>query len=549
MNKKKIVALGLMTAVACSNLGVLATANPEKPVKDTVVLEAGDLFIIGLEIAVEEAGEITAADLEDVVPVVVAEFNEALQEAQDLLASIEAGDTVTQGQVDGSLERLTGALHLLSHKGDKTDLDTLVTEIGALNADDYTTESWTALQNVLKGEVVQSVINDENALNADILVAYNLLVAAKGQLVENVEVAPSAPTPTITNITETEATITWTTPENSLEEIAKYILTINGESQEVVANETGSYSVNITDLESGTVYTASLKAIGVNGMESEAVVTEFETLVAVDKSELQELVDSVDGLVEADYTAGSWAKFETALGVANGVLTNEAATQVEVDDAKTALQAAIDGLKEVGQEEGMIIDLVAPSKVNVLDTANYQLDLDEKVEGVKVTYTWNENGKKYTFSDTYKVETPGSLEIDRVLRFARNYKVKFTPIVDGKELSKESETTTIKVIERDDIKSVAGNGDRKSTTIDKVGDAVKFTIKTSTDVNKLEFNFTTSNNYKEYYTEYEDVDGVRIWKIVRPIRTNVNKPHEIVISAISDGYVVGTSNFTVVIGE
>ncbi|MDR1183922.1 MAG: hypothetical protein LBK67_03910, partial [Coriobacteriales bacterium] len=65
----------------------------------------------------------------------------------------------------------------------------------------------------------------------------------------------------------------------------------------------------------------------------------------VNASELLALVSSTDALVQATWTAESWATLTEALGAARIILRNDQATQTEVDAAKDALQAAIDSLE------------------------------------------------------------------------------------------------------------------------------------------------------------------------------------------------------------
>ncbi|MBT1174176.1 FIVAR domain-containing protein [Bifidobacterium sp. LC6] len=67
--------------------------------------------------------------------------------------------------------------------------------------------------------------------------------------------------------------------------------------------------------------------------------------VVVDRTDLQSAVSKADKLEKADYTADSWDVFADALKTAKQVLDNDKATQTEVNNALTALQEAITGLK------------------------------------------------------------------------------------------------------------------------------------------------------------------------------------------------------------
>ena len=66
----------------------------------------------------------------------------------------------------------------------------------------------------------------------------------------------------------------------------------------------------------------------------------------VDKTELEALYDQHKDKEQGNYTDLSFDTFQAALETARKLLLNEAATQQQLDDAKAALQKAIDNLKE-----------------------------------------------------------------------------------------------------------------------------------------------------------------------------------------------------------
>lgn len=73
--------------------------------------------------------------------------------------------------------------------------------------------------------------------------------------------------------------------------------------------------------------------------------------VVVDKTALQKAIDANTGKVETDYTAETWADFAKALADAKAVLTDENATQNDVDAAAKALTDAAAALKVKPTEE------------------------------------------------------------------------------------------------------------------------------------------------------------------------------------------------------
>ena len=126
-----------------------------------------------LSIAVEMAGNVTEADLENVVPAVVTEFNAALEEARAILAN----DNATQEEVDASFARLSVAMHMLEFlKGDKAELQDLVDSTADLVEGNYTEESWSALQEALTN--ANTVLNNENAMQEEVDEACDALTRA-----------------------------------------------------------------------------------------------------------------------------------------------------------------------------------------------------------------------------------------------------------------------------------------------------------------------------------------------------------------------------------
>lgn len=158
----KLEAVGLGVAT----IRVKTTAGNEVSITITVK----DVDKTALQIAVDMAEN---ADLTDVVPAVVEEFNAALQEAKDILANVDA----TQGQVDTAFTRLVQAMHKLSFiTGDKSSLKAMVARIEGLDSSKYIESTWSAMLPVLKE--AQAIIANENALKDDIIKAYDALVRA-----------------------------------------------------------------------------------------------------------------------------------------------------------------------------------------------------------------------------------------------------------------------------------------------------------------------------------------------------------------------------------
>ena len=75
-------------------------------------------------------------------------------------------------------------------------------------------------------------------------------------------------------------------------------------------------------------------------------------------SELKVLVDVAKGLNEEVYTPETWAPFAEALKAAEAVLADENALQSDIDDAKNALQTAMNALKKIPVDKSELEKLV-----------------------------------------------------------------------------------------------------------------------------------------------------------------------------------------------
>lgn len=151
--------------------------NPSPKIYEIIVNENTevdeDAFKDHLQIAVDMANEITDEELENVVPVVVEEFKEALVKAIEVLNNPSAN----QDQVNAAFDRLAAAMQKLSfYKGDKEQLINLRDRISKLNKDEFITSTWSKLESVLAE--VNVIIDDANALENEVKEGYNKLMRA-----------------------------------------------------------------------------------------------------------------------------------------------------------------------------------------------------------------------------------------------------------------------------------------------------------------------------------------------------------------------------------
>ncbi|WP_051592705.1 alpha/beta hydrolase-fold protein [Thomasclavelia saccharogumia] len=124
----------------------------------------------GLSIAIEMAEK---ASLENVVPAVVTEFNEALTNAKEVYSNEKAA----QADVDSAFARLANVMQMLEfYQGDKTALQKQVDQINGLDESKYIESSWQAMLPVL--DKANAVLADENAMQDEVNEVYTELVKA-----------------------------------------------------------------------------------------------------------------------------------------------------------------------------------------------------------------------------------------------------------------------------------------------------------------------------------------------------------------------------------
>ena len=126
-----------------------------------------------LKIALDLANAITDEDLANVVPVVVNEFKEARDKANEVYNDA----TASQDKVDAAFDRLASIMQKLEFfKGDKTALKAFIDKVSGLEAAKYTEATWTPFSDSLTAET--SVYEDENVMQEEVNTAYKELVTA-----------------------------------------------------------------------------------------------------------------------------------------------------------------------------------------------------------------------------------------------------------------------------------------------------------------------------------------------------------------------------------
>ena len=266
-----------------------------------------------LQYTIEYAEKVKAdGALEGVVPAVVREFNDALENAKIILANEKA----TEAEVDAITDRLLNAIWMLEFKGgDKETLKINIELVEKLNKNDYTKESWESLQEELNR--AKEVYENENALVTDIEEAVNNLRNAINALVKK-DVNKILLQELVTMIGGLNSNeyiyTTWENLDKNLELANKVLINEEATQEEV-----------------DMAYNNLLRAY-------------LELRLKPSKDKLEDLINKAESLNKENYTEETWEKVEDALEKAKVVMANENSTEEEITQVENELEVAIEGL-------------------------------------------------------------------------------------------------------------------------------------------------------------------------------------------------------------
>ena len=297
----------------------------------------------------------------------------------------------------------------------KAQLQALYDECLALNEADYTKESWAGFKVTLDN--AKEVLEKADATQEEVDNAITALQEAVDALVKAEETAVSKTALQIAvemagNVTEEQldkVVPAVVTEFNAALEEAREILANDNATQEEVDASFARLSVamhmleflkgdktelqdlvdSTADLVEGNYTEESWSALqealtnantvlnNENAMQEEvdeaydnlqAAINGLEEAEVVDKSLLEAMVNKVLGLEEDKYIASSWQAMLPDLEAAQEVLTNEKATQAEVDEACDALTRGYLNLR-LKPNKDLLADLI--NKANKVNRANY----------------------------------------------------------------------------------------------------------------------------------------------------------------------------------
>ena len=204
----------------------------------------------------------------------------------------------------------------------KDELKKAVDDAAKLAEDDYTAETWAPFEAALTA--AQGVLGNEDATQDQVNDALKALTDARAALAEK----PVVNKADLQKAVDDAAKLA---EDGYTADSWKPFAAALKAAREVLANEDATQE-QVND---------ALKALN----DARGALAEKPVKPAVDKATLQKAVDDLKGLKADDYTAETWAPFETALETAQGVLADEEATQDQVNGALKALTDAHGALK------------------------------------------------------------------------------------------------------------------------------------------------------------------------------------------------------------
>jgi len=330
----------------------------------------------------------------------------------------------TQGAVDTATTNINTAISGLVLRADFTALSAALADAAELDSGDYTPATWSALQTaVTNGTTVLNNVNSSqsavNTATTNITTAIANLITQANRTALNAILADAAElseldyTPTswssfqadVTTATTingdveatqqevddavdlVEAAIAQLVVRADFTALLAAIATANGLNEEDYSS--GSWSILQTAVSAGV--TVSENADSTQGAVDTAT-TNINDAVAnlesgVDKSALVAVLADASELEETDYTPATWSTLQSTVTTGTSVNGNPTATQIDVDNATTAITNAITALVDRANFSALLTALNAAGALDEEDyTPNSWATLEAEVTAANVVY-------------------------------------------------------------------------------------------------------------------------------------------------------------------
>ena len=368
------------------------------------------------------------AQIDRALALVPADYSAASYDAlKPILAAAQnvyASDSVKQPEVDSETAKLKAAIDALSV--DKTDLNKTIADAKSKTKEHYSDASWANLQNVLAE--AEKVTNNPAAKQSEVDHINEKLKAAiaglntdKTELEKQLADANSKTASDFSPETwsaleeakkaaqavEDNATATQTQIDEAAKKLKAAIDALNVDKtklQEQIAIAKTKQEADYSPKTWNDFKNAEIKAKEINDQtaplpkqsEIDAATKALQDAIkalAVDKTALQNAINTANSKRKEEYTTQTWKALEEALAAANPVNANEATTQSKVNAATEKLEQAIKNL--VPLTEKPILKFVDTDKkvLNKEVVAKYSLENPTKTKIKSITATLKKDGQ------------------------------------------------------------------------------------------------------------------------------------------------------------
>ena len=390
------------------------TPQPEKP-EETKPEEKVDKT--ALKAQIDRALALVPADYS------AASYN-ALKPILEAAQNVYSSDSVKQPEVDSETAKLKAAIDALNV--DKTDLNNTIADAKTKTKDHYSDTTWANLQSVLAE--AEKVTNNPAAKQSEVDHINEKLKAAiaglntdktelEKQLADaNSKVSTDFSPETWSTLEEAKkaakavednATATQTQINEAAKKLKEAIAALNVDKtklQEQIKDAATKQEADYSPITWNEFKNAEIKAKEINDQttplpkqsEIDAATKALQDAIkalAVDKTALQNAINTANSKRKEEYTTQTWKALEEALAAANTVNTDKTTTQSKVNAATEKLEAAIKNL--VPLTEKPILKFVNTDK-KVLDkevVAKYSLENPTKTKIKSITATLKKDGE------------------------------------------------------------------------------------------------------------------------------------------------------------
>jgi len=347
----------------------------------------------------------------------------ALKPILEAAQNVYASDSVKQPEVDSETTKLKAAIDALNV--DKTDLNNTIADAKSKTKEHYSDATWANLQSVLaEAEKVTNNSaakqNEVDHINEKLKAAIAGLNTDKTELEKQLADANSKNSTDFSPETwatleeakktaqavEDNATATQTQIDEAAKKLKEAIAALNVDKtklQEQIKDAETKQEADYSPKTWNDFKNAEIKAKEINNKttplpkqsEIDAATKALQDAIkalAVDKTALQNTINTANSKRKEKYTTQTWKALEEALAAANPVNADEATTQSKVNAATEKLEQAIKNL--VPLTEKPILKFVDTDK-KVLDkevVAKYSLENPTKTKIKSITATLKKDG-------------------------------------------------------------------------------------------------------------------------------------------------------------